>query len=367
MNVFVAIMLVFAAIGFIDKIIGGRMGLSEYFDRGMLTMGTMAIPIVGVCSVGTEFIRRHTETIAQWSGSLFFDPSVIIGALLAPDMGGYFIAREITDSPQILLLNGVVLATVLGQAVTFQLPVFMAGIEAKDRQDMFRGFIVGFIMVPTGLIASELMIRMPLVLFLKQAGPVICICLIIAIGLKVAPHGTARVFSVFGVILQTLLSLLFAVAVIGVFIPSLAYASLESVQEGVMIIFRAGVIIGGALVMSEIILRFFRRQINAIAAKIGINEVAALSLLMTCATSLAIIPLFSKMDPKGRQITAAFSLSGSFVIGGSLAFVSSVTDGFSVAAFVVSKLVCGIASAIVIGRMYSKGSDEHNMKSTHTE
>lgn len=352
MNVFIAIMLVFAAIGFIDKIAGGRLGLSEYFDRGLNTMGAMVIPIVSICAVGTEFISRHTEQVARLSEHIFFDPSMIIGAALAPDMGGYFICREITSDPQMLVLSGVVLGTLLGQAITFQLPVFMVTVDKKDHPDMFRGFIVGIIMIPAGLIVCELMLRMPVTLFLRQFAPVFLICLVIAAGLRWAPKGTARVFAVFARIVNGLFYLMFAVTVIGLFLPKLQYASMESVEEAVLIVFKSAIIIAGSLVMSELILKYFRRQINSAASRIGINEVAAVSLLMTCATSLAVMPLFSQMDTKGKQVVSAFSLSGSFVIGGSLAFVSNVTSGYNVLIFVVTKLVCGILSAWVIHRMY---------------
>ena len=60
------------------------------------------------------------------------------------------------------------------------------------------------------------------------------------------------------------------------------------------------------------------------------------------------------MDDKGKEIVAAFSLSGSFVIGGSLAFVSNVTDGYTVLIFVVTKFVCGILSAFVIHCMWKR-------------
>ena len=104
--------------------------------------------------------------------------------------------------------------------------------------------------------------------------------------------------------------------------------------------------------MSELILKFFRKQINAAASRMGINDTAAVSLLMTCATSLAVMPLFSRMDDKGKEVVAAFSLSGSFVIGGSLAFVSNVTDGYTVLIFVVTKLICGIVSAYVVHKIH---------------
>lgn len=354
MNVFVGIMLCFAAVGFLDKAMGGRWGLSEQFDRGLYTMGTMAIPIISVCTVGTEFIQRHADDVAAAADHLFFDPSMIIGAVLAPDMGGYFICREIAGSPSVLVLSGVVLGTLLGQAITFQMPVFMASTDREDHPAIFRGFIVGIIMVPAGLLAAEGMLAMPPGIFIRQLLPVLFLCGFIACGLHWAPKKTGRIFAGFARFVNWLIYFMFAVAVLGIFLPDLAYAGQEAVEEAVLIVFKSAVIIAGSLVMSELILKFFRRQIQAVAGRMGINEVAAVSLLMTCATSLAVLPLYSRMDPKGKEMVAAFSLSGSFVIGGSLAFVSNVTDGYTAGIFIVSKLVCGILSILVIHRMYGR-------------
>ena len=352
MNIFIAIMLVFAAVGFIDKAAGGKWKLDVQFDAGLHTMGAMVIPIVSICTVGTEFIRRHTEQVMALSDHLFFDPSMLIGAVLAPDMGGYFISREIAASPQLLVLSGVVLGTLLGQAITFQMPVFMASIERQDYPFLFRGFIVGIIMVPAGLLTAQLMLRMPAGLFLRQFLPILVICAVLALCLWKIPEGTTKFFAGFAKVVNWLFYLMFAVAVIGVFIPKLAYASLDSVEEAVLIVFKSAIIISGSLVMSELILKFFRKQIDRFAERAGINDTAAVSLLMTCATSLAVMPLFGRMDDKGKEVVAAFSLSGSFVIGGSLAFVSNVTDGYTVLIFVVTKLVCGILSALVTAKIH---------------
>ena len=356
MNVFIAIMLVFAGVGFIDKAIGGKLGIDVRFDAGLQTMGVMVIPIVSICTVGTEFIRRHMDQVAALSDHLFFDPSMLIGAVLAPDMGGYFISREVAASPELIVFSGVVLGTLLGQAITFQMPVFMASIDRKDYPYLFRGFIVGMIMIPFGLLVAWPMIGMSAGLFMQQFLPVLAICVLLAICLWKVPEGTTRFFAGFAKVVNWLFYLMFAVAVIGLFIPKLAYASLESVEEAVIIVFKSAVIIAGALVMSELILKFFRRQINAVAKRIGINDTAAVSLLMTCATSLAVMPLYGRMDEKGKEIVAAFSLSGSFVIGGSLAFVSTVTDGYTVLIFVVTKFVCAILSAFVMHLMHRPGA-----------
>ena len=232
------------------------------------------------------------------------------------------------------------------------MPVFMASIDKQDYPFLFRGFIVGIIMIPAGLIVAELMIRMPIGLFLRQLLPILVICGVLTLCLWKVPEGTTRFFAGFARVVNWLFYVMFAVAVIGIFVPSLAYASMESVEEAIIIVFKSAIIIAGALVMSELILKFFRRGINGVAERIGINGTAAVSILMTCATSLAVMPLYGRMDDKGKEIVAAFSLSGSFVIGGSLAFVSNVTDGYTVLIFVVTKLVCGTLSAIVVHRMW---------------
>ena len=43
---------------------------------------------------------------------------------------------------------------------------------------MFRGFIVGFIMVPAGMLAAEAMIHMPFETFLLQFVPILAVCLV---------------------------------------------------------------------------------------------------------------------------------------------------------------------------------------------
>ena len=95
-------MLVFATVGMLDKVAGGRFRLSESFDKGLLTMGTMCIPMVGMSCAGVALIQNNTETIMKVMDTLPFDPSIVAGVLLAPDMGGYFIAEQLSGSKELL-------------------------------------------------------------------------------------------------------------------------------------------------------------------------------------------------------------------------------------------------------------------------
>ena len=114
---------------------------------------------------------------------------------------------------------------------------------------------------------------------------------------------------------------------------------------------KSAIIISGSLVMSELILKLFRKKIQRFAVKLGTNEISVVCMLMNCATSLAILPLFDRMDEKGRRLNSAFSISGAYVIGGSMAFVSAVSSGYVVLIFLVCKFVSGILSMYIMNRI----------------
>ncbi len=352
MNVFTAIMLVFGLIGFADKAFSLKWGLSESFNNGLMTMGTMVVPIVGICSVGAEFIEHHSDGIQSAAAGMPFDPSMIVGAILAPDLGGYFIAKAMAATPEILIINGVVLGTLMGQAICFQLPVFLATVSKNDRPLILKGFLVGITMIPVGMLAAEAVLRMHFTTFLGQFLPILVICILVALGLYKIPEGMVRGFSIIGKIIQLGTNLLFALAIAGIFIPSIALASEESVLTALLITLKSAIIISGSLVLTELIMKFFRPQLQKLSAKIGVNEVSVICMLMNCATSLAILPLFPRMDQKGKMLNAAFSISGAYIVGGSMAFVSAVSTGYVVGIFIIAKLVSGLLSMMVMHLTY---------------
>ena len=354
MNVFTAIMLVFTVIGIIDKIAGGRFRLSESFDKGLMTMASLCVPTVAMSCVGVELIQSNTDAITAAMEKLPFDPSMIAGVLLAPDLGGFFIAEQLTENGKMFIFNGVVLGALLGQLITFQLPVFLSAVGGEDRTPLLKGFVIGIAVVPTGLIAAALMMRLEPEMFIAELIPILAICLLMAAGLIKAPSGTIRGFTVFAQGVQIVTLIFFAVTVIGVFVPSLAYADEESVHEALIIVFRSAVIVAGSLVLSELVRKLFGRRIRSVAKRMGINEISVIGLLLGCATSLAILPLISRMDDKGKIINGAFSVSGAYFLGGQMGFVSSVTDGYTVAVMIVAKVICGGLAVFIACKIYDR-------------
>lgn len=83
---------------------------------------------------------------------------------------------------------------------------------------------------------------------------------------------------------------------------------------------------------------------------------AVAGLFVSVASSLSMLPLYSRMDPRGKAANAAFAATGAFVFGGQLAFVSSVSTGNVVAAYVACKLVGGIL-AVWLASILQKGTN----------
>ena len=69
MNIFIAVMLILALLGLLDKMTGGRRGLGADFDHGLATMGGMALSLVGVYCIGITAVQRLSGPVARFCPS----------------------------------------------------------------------------------------------------------------------------------------------------------------------------------------------------------------------------------------------------------------------------------------------------------
>lgn len=359
MNVFTIVLLVFAVAAFADKAVGMKTGLGDSIDTGMATMGPTTVAMLGSYTVGVAFINAHAGSVAALADVLPFDPSMIMGVTLAPETGGYSLASQMTDDSSMLMFNGVILAGLLGQLISFQFPVFMAALDRVDHSIAIKGFIVGIVVIPIGFITAALMLRISFADFAAEFIPVLLICLVLGLGMIKAQRRTVRIVGGFARLIQILIYLLLMIALAGIFVPSLAYAGDALVDNALRVILRCTIIVCGALTLSNLVIRIFRKQLGAIAAKIGVNEVTIIALVLNCINSLAILPLYRKMDEKGKLMNAAFSVSGAYFLGGQLGFVaSSVDSGWYLLTYLVSKVLCGAISLVIAAKMYTRLTGE---------
>lgn len=313
MNPIIFILLCFAALGLFDKMFKNRLGLATSFDRGIITMGDFMMSVGGFYCIAIAFLNGHA--------TLFENKEMIISSLLAPDLGGYSIIESMTHADNILIFCGVLLTSTLGCLISFQLPIFLNELDKDDLNHYLKGVVYGIL----GLLP-------------------------ILIGLFFISFKTLIVvLTVFSKLVQ-MLGYIFFFLVCLTFFFNMNFTNATLINEALRIVFQMSIIVCGSLVFCEIVLRKFSSQIERVGQILNINKYSVMGIILSFGTSIAMLPLFSKMNKKGKILNAAFSLSGAFVFGGQLGFIASVNPA-SVTWFVVVKLVAGILGLVIANVM----------------
>ena len=326
MNPIIFILLCFAALGLFDKMFKNRLGLATSFDRGIITMGDFMMSVGGFYCIAIAFLNGHA--------TLFKNKEMIISSLLAPDLGGYSIIESMTHSESVLIFCGVLLTSTLGCLISFQLPLFLNELDTDDLSHYLKGVVYGILGLLPILIGCGFLLHIDhfLIVFL----PVILICAIL-IGLFFISFKTLIVvLTLFSKLVQ-FVGYIFFFLVCLTFFFNMNFTNATLINEALRIVFQMSIIVCGSLVFCEIILRKFSNQIE---------KYSVMGIILSFGTSIAMLPLFSKMNRKGKIFNAAFSLSGAFVFGGQLGFIASV-NSTSVTWFVVVKLLAGILGLVI--------------------
>ena len=192
MNFPIAVLLLCALIGLADKMIGGRFGLAEEFDRGMTMMGSLAVTMSGVYCFSV-MLGRLLSTVLQ-GVSLPLDPTILVSSVLATDMGAYSIADTLCTDYTQKIFSGVLLSATLGTTISFSLPIALGSIPSKDSKNLMTGMVYGIIAIPVVLIIGSLLSGMALTALLKSLLPVLLICALLGLCIFYGGEKAIRVF-----------------------------------------------------------------------------------------------------------------------------------------------------------------------------
>lgn len=349
MNLFILVMLGLSLLGIFDKILNNKLGLVSAFDKGIDSMGSIAASMIGFYCIAITLIQNNIEAVTSLSANSSLDPSIIIGSILAPDMGGFSIVSSLSSSA-FIVFSGVVLSSTLGQTISFQLPVFLASLKKDDLNPFISGLVYGILSLPVVLIITALYLQIPNMLI--NLLPIIIICLVLVVALYFSYNKTIFVLTLFGYLIRIISIILFGMVVLQLFFAALPFTTTALISEAMVIVLRMCIVVCGSMILSDIIIKRFSRIIFIIGQKLGVNSSSVMGLLLSLGTSIAMIPMYSQMDRKGKMMNAAFSVSGAYVLGGQLGFISSVIEGNGVIVYMVSKIVAGLLAVIFVMLFY---------------
>ena len=355
-EIIIWIMAVFAVLGALDRIFGGRLGIGKEFEEGILAMGSLALAMIGVITLAPVLAAVLKPVIVPVYRFLGADPAMFAGTILACDMGGGSLARELTADPQAALLGGVLTGSMLGATVVFTIPVAMGILRAEDRGFMAKGILCGIVTVPVGILVGGLVAGFPIVMVLRNLVPIVLIAALIALGLWKFEKAMIKGFGLFGKAVIALITVGLVAAIVEALTGFAVIPGMNPIEDGFHTVGEIAIVLAGAFPLVYVLTKLLRKPLLKLGRLLGINDAAAGGLVASLANSIATFGMVKQMDDRGKVVNVAFAVSAAFVFGDHLGF----TAGFApemLPAMILGKLSGGI-TAVAVALLLTKKKEK---------
>ena len=368
-EIIVYLMVVFMALGAVDRILGNRFGLGEKFEEGIMAMGSLALAMIGIICLAPVLANLLRPVVVPLYQALGADPAMFAGTLLANDMGGAPLAQELALTQEAGQFGGLIVGSMLGPTIVFTIHVALGIIKKEDRPYLGAGVLAGMITIPIGCIVGGLVMnmtpyKMDIGRILINLVPVIVIAALIVIGLWFAPGPMINGFNKFGTGVTVVITVLTAIAVFqqitGIMFPVFDVMStvdpdlgMTPLNNGLLVCGQIGIVLIGAFPMVEWITRTFGGALSKLGGALGMNDKGSAGLVATLANNIAMFNIMGEMNPKGKILNVAFAVSAAFVFGDHLGFAAG-NDAQMIFPMIAGKLVAGVTALIVANLLAPK-------------
>lgn len=336
----------FAILGSVDKIIGNKFGLGKKFDEGFMNMGNLALGIIGIYSIAPVLANSLLCLIAPIFKELRVDPSILVGSLLACDMGAYSCAMKIAKSREIGMFSGLMIGSMLGATIVYTLPIAIGVIEKEDHPFFIKGILSGIITIPIGALLGGILSGINIWVIVKNLIPIIVFSIILALALIKQPKKIIKCFVYFNKIIMILGTIGLIASILQRLVGITLISGMKPLEEGLNVVVNIAIFLAGAYPMMFIITKLFTKPLSKIGEKIGVGENAIVGLIISLANNIPTFVMLKDMDERGKVICSAFAVSGAFSFGGQMGFVASVESSMIVPVM-VGKLIAGISGIVL--------------------
>lgn len=346
MNAVSVIMAAFAMLGAIDRIFGGRLGLAEEFEKGFQMFGSLALAMIGMIAVSPLIANALAPALNFLWQTLHIDPSIVPASLFANDLGGAALSKQVAVMPEFGRFNGLITSTMMGATISFTIPCALSTVRPERRRELLLGLLCGVVTIPVGCFAGGLALSLPVGTLLWNLLPLILLSAIFAAGLVFCPDFCVKIFSVFGKIIQIVITIGLGLALLKFLTGMELVPGMESFESAADLVINACAVMTGAFPMLKILGKVLNKPMKVLGGKLGVNENSMMGLLGTLATSLSTYEMMHTMDRRGAVLNAAFTVSAAFALADHLAFTLAF-DAACLPAMLVGKLTAGLLAVLV--------------------
>ena len=351
-QVIVYIMVIFIAVGAIDRMFGSKLGLGDEFEGGFNAMGGLALGMGGIMVTADLIGQVLTPSVGSLFAAIGADPCMAGSLILSIDTGGYALAHAIQpNDPDIANYSAIILASMMGPTIAFNIPICLGIMDPKDKRFLAVGALSGIICIPVACIIGGIAAGFDIGMVLINMVPVLIFAVLIALGLKFIPNGMIKGFNVFSKLMIAYLSFFLGLAIVQEQTPIhiIDLLPLESVWTTVGLI---AMMLAGAYPLVKVITRVLGKPLGKIGKLIGVNDVSIAGMIACCANSIPAYNMLKDMDDKGKVLNIAFAGCAAVALGDHLGFGAGVEPDL-IAPMVIAKLAGGIL-CILSGMFFCK-------------
>lgn len=361
-KVLMIIMAAGAVLGGVDRLRGNKWGYGEKFEAGFMLLGSMGLSMAGMICVAPVLADTIGRIIVPVYRIMGVDPAMF-GSVLAIDMGGYGLAKELATDAQTGSYAGLVVSAIFGCTVVFTIPVGMGMIEKDDREYFARGIMMGLAAMPVGLTAGGLLSGLSFIGCLRQNMPVFVLALLLLIGLIKFPNGMIKCFCLFAEGIRWLATVGLVLAAVEFMTGRNPVPGMVPIEEAMSVVTSIGVVLLGSLPAAEFLQRRLARPFARLGEMFGMNSQSLTGMFVGMVSALPTLTMYRDMNSRGKVVTASFLVSGTSMLAAHMAFVLS-TEPKMLLPLMAGKFIGAVSAAaltvMLYGRLFSHQSNFSN-------
>ncbi|MFA4931368.1 MAG: ethanolamine utilization protein EutH [Caldisericia bacterium] len=365
------IMAIFAVLGVIERIIKYWApdvhiplidGFGAEMENGFNAMGPLALAMVGIIALTPVLASWLIPVVGPVFTALGSRTAMFAGTLLAIDMGatplGLQLAKTAGDPVWVGYFGGLLLGSVFGVNIVFNIPVGLGIIQVKDRKYMALGILAGIIMAPFGALLQSVLAGNPFGASLAYLVPVFIVAALIAAGLAFAREAMVKGFIYFGKFITSFilvgLGLVIFQTQTGVTIlpgmsPTFSHWDPEAgatIMEGLEVIGAIALALAGAYPLVKFLTTVLAKPLGALGKMLGMDSIGAAGLVATLANNIPMWGMFKDMTPRGKVINSAFQVAAAFALADHLGFTAANAPQF-IGPMIIGKVFAGILGIVI--------------------
>ena len=356
-QVVMAIAAVFFVLGALDRCLGCRFGFGTEFEKGFGLMGTVALSILGLICIAPVVSAILQPVVVPVFTALGADPAMFSGTILAPDSGGYSIAAELAEDPELAYFGGLIVASAMGGMVSFSIPTACGILEREDTRFFAVGVLAGFMVDPIGCFVGGLAAGLPPVTVLRNLVPVVIIALLIIVGLALVPQKMIRGFQVFSRVLVVIIMIGLILGGVKQMTGLTILESINPITDGFQTVGSVTITLAGTIPFVWFLTRVAEKPLERLGRLIGVNAVTVSCALVSLSSVVPAFVSYKDMNVRGKVVMAAIAASLSNMLGAHLGFTVATNEAYIIPMF-TAKIVAGIlavaAACLFTSRLFAR-------------